>query len=568
LKFVWQSPKDIDPTTRKALDALEQVPGVKLEGMTLEVPHTYWGHSFNLPAWIEMQDTFSQIRERGGIPWNHARGDLWPRGRDPFPWQWEAIELAQRTASMLLADEMGLGKTLAASVAAEFFARKEAPDRPRYIFAPLFTLSTWRRELLLSGVISDESELCVLSTRDHHNHTFDPAAPWYFCHYDVLPYWASRLAMHKRGKPAAVIYDEIHRLKNPTAQRTKAAMLVGSGSLFRMGLSGTPMDQGRDLFSALSLVTGPFTWGSFSAYRERYCGAYNAGHGLVDGGPTNIEELRERMSPFYLRRTIESSGAKLPPLIRRQVSAFLTPAQRKKHDEALGKVSMHELVQAVLEGRAGKKTLEILMKVRKVTGQAKTATTVDFVSSLLEQGESVVVFCWQPEKAEDLASSFLLTAIDSMASSTSGSRMGLAYVVHGGVSQANRDITIEQWQQTGGALIATYGVLREGVTLTRARHVVLHDLDWTPSVVLQAEARVYRIGQTKPTFSHWVTAEDSIDTLLARVLYAKAEQASKTLDLGEALAAVDELQLKRLVEDDFDPVAWAQDQLSRWRGDL
>lgn len=547
LKFVWQSPTDIDPVTRKALDALEQIPGVRIAGMTLEAPLTSW--MLNCMSGLLSQHAHVTCYP-GVATYIGDRGAL-------FPWQKKAVEFALWRSGTLLADEMGLGKTRSAAVAAALFSEGETPDRPCYVFAPLFTLSTWRRELVLSGVLEKESDLCVLKSKDHRNDVFNPEARWYFCHYDVLPHWASRLSMHRRGKPAAVIYDEIHRLKNPTAQRSKAAMLVGSGSLFRMGLTGTPMDVARDLFSPLSLVTGPFTWGSFSAFRERYCGAFNeTGHGLTDHEPTNVEELRSRMAPFFLRRTIASSGAKLPPLVRRQVTAFLTPAQRTQHDTALGKASMTELVQAILEGRAGKKTLETLMKVRKVTGVAKLATTIDFVGNLLDQGENVVVFCWQPERAAQLA-----RELDG-------------FCVHGGVRQELRDLVIKSWSRgpqstigRGVALVATYGVLREGVTLTRARHVVLHDLDWTPSVVLQAEARVYRIGQDKPTFSHWVTAEDSIDTLLARVLLAKAEQASKTLDLGEALKAVDELQLKQLVDGEpFDPVAWAKEQLGKWRG--
>jgi SNF2 family DNA or RNA helicase len=80
------------------------------------------------------------------------------------------------------------------------------------------------------------------------------------------------------------------------------------------------------------------------------------------------------------------------------------------------------------------------------------------------------------------------------------------------------------------------------VTLHAARTVVLHDLHWTLTSMLQAEARIHRIGQKRGCQSIWMVAENTIDALLAPVLEQKARAMAKALgqDAGlEALAEVD-----------------------------
>ena len=125
-------------------------------------------------------------------------------------------------------------------------------------------------------------------------------------------------------------------------------------------------------------------------------------------------------------------------------------------------------------------------------------------------------------------------------------------LVHGGLPQEVREQNIAGFQSTPfkrAALFATIDSLKEGVTLHKANHVVLHDLSWVPSDVLQAEARVHRIGQTRGCTSTWVLCEDSFDTIVARHVARKAREISEVLQDGAAEGAVDELNLTAVVGD-------------------
>ena len=81
------------------------------------------------------------------------------------------------------------------------------------------------------------------------------------------------------------------------------------------------------------------------------------------------------------------------------------------------------------------------------------------------------------------------------------------------------------------------------MTLTEARYLIIHDLDWVPATILQAEARVHRISQTRPVTIYWMTAQDSIDSLFARVLLRKAQYLDTILQDGEASSAFAEADL-------------------------
>jgi hypothetical protein len=97
-------------------------------------------------------------------------------------------------------------------------------------------------------------------------------------------------------------------------------------------------------------------------------------------------------------------------------------------------------------------------------------------------------------------------------------------------------------------LVATLGSLRESVTLHTARIVVMHDWHWVLTHMLQGEARVWRTGQRRACQSVWMMAENSIDTILARVLYAKAG-AMQSVGIDKGREALEELGVGQLARD-------------------
>jgi SNF2 family DNA or RNA helicase len=207
-----------------------------------------------------------------------------------------------------------------------------------------------------------------------------------------------------------------------------------------------------------------------------------------------------------------------------------------------GRFTAQDLVEALMSGGLTQDVLVALTKLRQITSAAKVGTTVDYVTSALEQGQSVVVFTAERATAEDISARVAKLVRDA--------ERGAIWALHGGLSQDVREEMIRIFQRPErepDCIVATYGALREGVTLTRASVVVLHDLSWRTDEVLQAEARVHRIGQSRGVQSIWSIAEESIDTIFARVLASKAAMQSEVLGADDASTALAETDLLRRV---------------------
>ena len=535
----WAPDAALDLDTQGAVAALAELPGVKFhagpEWTQLDVPRNVW----MTDAWALVQNarTF-------GVNHNAASSGRMSAARAPHLWspkeplyahQVEAARFLVANNGGLCADQMGLGKTRVAIVAAQTLAAQIDSTQARVIIAPGYTRDVWRRELLATGAIKTPEGMAAAYTRDPTYDGFNWHAPWWFIHYDIAHWWQVFMAVRR---PSVAILDEVHWIKNGRARRSKAAGTVAGVAPARIALTGTPIsNRPVELWWPLTVLDGRGSWGGPGQFRERYCGAVRDEHGLQDTGPTRVPELRERLTTRYIRRTIDDAGVELPPLTRSALRVEFDDASCAKHADVVEALGQERLIEALVRGDGVKDVLAKITKLRKLVSKTKLDATVKLASDMLEQGESVVIFTWQKKTAAKIHD-----AID-VALEKRDVDPGVLYWLHGGRAQAERDQLVAWFQAKGGLLVATLGALREGVTLTKARHLILHDLDWVPANILQAEARIYRIGQDKPTTVTWVMVDKSIDVLLATCLVAKARVMREVLAIDAAAEAFGELDL-------------------------
>jgi SWI/SNF-related matrix-associated actin-dependent regulator 1 of chromatin subfamily A len=514
---------------------LDDLPGVEVQADHVMVPRNVWETEDwrALRAHVQHSVQYSNIR---------AFSTLWHPEQPLYDHQVQAAAFLVAHGGGLCADQMGLGKTREAIVAAETLA-DEAPERHRIIIGPKYTRDVWRRELLAVGAIKSDEEFWFAEGRSPNDKPVDWDCRWFFIHYDIAHWWTTFLTQGRHGLPIAAIIDEAHWIKNGRTKRAKATQAIAGCAPYRILLTGTPMaNRPAELWWPLTVLDGKRSWGSPVDFRVRYAGATHNGMGYEDQGPTHTDELQQRLSNRYIRRTIESAEVKLPALTRQLMRVQLSDKDQGAYDTLQAKVGKDNLVRAVLERRAGRDTLAAITRMRKLTSRAKEETTQQYIKAALDAGDSVVVFTWQRETAERIAD-------DN------------AWLIHGGFPQEQRDRDVAAFQAHGGLLVATIDALKEGVTLTKARHVVLHDLSWVPSDILQAEARVHRIGQDKPVQSTWVVADDTIDMLFAATLTTKASAMAEALGITAAQDAAAELGLE-----DFSVSSSVEDEINRLLG--
>lgn len=465
-----------------------------------------------------------------------------PLTRTPRSYQEEGVRWLVANHGGVLGDEMGLGKTLTAILAADVMRTAWDSHAPVLIVGPKFTRDVWRREL---HAALPETRFIACDGRkptpEQEKALAD--ADWIFCHYEILDGWRAALTRPLWSRrPVVSIFDEAHWLKNPRAKRTKSALAIGPLAPARIVLTGTPIaNKVNDLWPLLTLARGVGSFGTSFAFAHRYTIHEKGSYGWTSYGTRRMPELRARLEATYLRRTLDDVGVELPPRSREQLcieSHTAMPANLRRWAGGDAFLALDRLRDALETGHLGTDTLAALHEWRKWTSATKHATTVQLAGSLLDEGESVVVFCWQRETAEALARDIRAATEDESA---------LVHVVHGGIAQEYRDATVHEFQTATVpmAIIATIDSLKEGVTLHRARRAIMHDLHWVPATVLQAEARIHRLGQRRPTLVTWVVVKDSVDDVIARHLVRKAEVIEEAMEDSTAAAAFAAAGLKK-----------------------
>lgn len=535
-------------TPEEVLSRLPEAPGLRAvlqedESITLEIPR----NCFLMPEIRSVLAAY-EIPEPSLASVHPAqRASEWTPLRPLYPHQEEAVEFLVARGGGLLCDSMGLGKTSAAICAAEKYATMYArhPKAPRVVIGPKYLREVWRRELLTLGCVK-ENEICVLEGRDvQRKDVLNKMAVWFFVHYDVLSAWWPELSALR---PVAVIIDEAHLCKNTRSARYAAVEKTTTGTLFRLALTGTPiLNRVQELWAILNLVGGGYAWGTGKDFLVRYAGAYFDGYGWVPGRPTHTDELHARLSTTYIRRTIDDIDLELPPITREPVDLSLTKAQLDKHRELLHGYEMEDVMEHMRNGTLGSEVLKWITACRKHLSNVKLPMTIEEVGSALEQGEAVVVFAWLKSSVAKIIGAF--------------AKDHPTFSITGDTPMRAREAHIDEFQKTGGLLVATYGALSVGVTLTKARVVILHDLDWVPANMLQAEARVYRIGQNRAVLSKWMIATNTFDSFVAKKLLSKASLIQEVLKDDSGAHVEDVLNDFQATSDQLDVAGF----LDAWR---
>ena len=71
-----------------------------------------------------------------------------------------------------------------------------------------------------------------------------------------------------------------------------------------------------------------------------------------------------------------------------------------------------------------------------------------------------------------------------------------------------------------------------GITLTSASCIVFAELHWTPSIMLQAEDRAHRIGQSNPVNIYYLHAKETVDDIILQLLSSKSQLVHDILDFS------------------------------------
>lgn len=403
-----------------------------------------------------------------------------------FPHQEVARDFLLTKKRCILADAPRVGKTAPTAAAA-------LHNLPVLVVCPAVAKYVWAKAFALLGhaatVISGKAAAAKLAPTPGMVAVIN---------YDIL----SQVKALKGW--ATLVLDESHRVKTPTAKRTKAAMKLMKTIPRVYALSGTiPSNRPIELWPILhGLGIYKRSWMEFAC---RYAKAWQSPWGLDVSGASNIPELREKLKPWVLRRKRADVFTNYQQPVVSLVELDLPVDKREKKFDA---DSISDLAanspDVVL-------ALEGISEIMREAGELKAPHAAEFIRSKIEQepDEPLVVFAWHKSVVQILSDALNVSP-------------AIPHLTVTGATSANaKQAAIESFQAGKiQVIIGNVSSMSEGVDLSRSSTVIFAESTWATSALEQASARVENVTKQSCAPSIYIlTIRTSLDSIiLSKVL--------------------------------------------------
>ncbi|KAG7502720.1 SWI SNF-related matrix-associated actin-dependent regulator of chromatin subfamily A 1 [Solea senegalensis] len=414
-----------------------------------------------------------------------------------MPFQREGVNFAVfKQGRLLLADDMGLGKTVQAICIAAYYRN----EWPLMVVAPSSVRFTWAeafRRWLPS--LSPDSINVVVKAKDNLR-----SGLVNIISYDLL----SRMDKQLPGKPFNVlIMDESHFLKNIKTARCKAAMVILKAAKRVILLSGTPaMSRPSELYTQI-LAVRPSLFPRFHEFGLRYCDAKQTNWGWDYSGSSNLGELKLLLQECLMLRRLKSEVLSQLPAKQRKVVTVTIDGINARLKAALS-AAANELAKG---HRNKTEEKDALLVFYNHTAEAKLQAIMEYITDMLECGrEKFLVFAHHKLVLNHITSELR--------------KKGVFFIrIDGATPSAERQQLCETFQFSAKACVAVLSITAAnmGLTLHSADLVIFAELFWNPGVLIQAEDRVHRIGQTNNVNIHYLVAKGTADDHLWPMIQQK-----------------------------------------------
>jgi SWI/SNF-related matrix-associated actin-dependent regulator 1 of chromatin subfamily A len=459
-----------------------------------------------------------------------------PATKTLYAYQLAAVESILGQRRVLLGLQPGLGKTaiMQAVVAAEAAQGK----RSLVVVPPSLRISPWANEFA-----ADYPHLTVAVV------TGTKAAPLPDADVVILgdSVLAKRIDDIRAWAPSNVFADEAHRFKSRDAKRSKALALLADelpADGIVVAATGTVVaNRVVDVYQPLRItgrenakaVSGGDSW---TRFMDAWCITETVWTGRanirVAVGCSDPEGLREALvRSCYVsvpREAVLDLPERTTAVRSLVINGDAAEYRRAERDflswvrETKGDAAMHRAMKA--------EAVTQLMHLWEADGNAKAKASVEYIQSLVEQGEQVVVFAHHKSVVEALYSSLVGEA-------------RVVTIVGGMTSEAKAEAVDAFQSGNADVIIGNITAMGTGLTLHAAAHVVMVQLPWAPGEYGQATDRVYRIGQERHVTTHVLNMAEGVSERLWAILCDKAHVADaintgtpSTIDPDSVISAV------------------------------
>lgn len=389
------------------------------------------------------------------------------------------------------------------------------------VICPINAFESWRREF--RAVFGEKKKLYAIDSQTSKDFSDRLLTDWsvsnlVIINYESLPRYANQIRELLDSK-TMLIYDEVHRIKNPSGKWAKAALSIANTTLFRYVMTGTPIPNTyQDIYNFLHILYAN-EYQSFFGWNPRE---------LVNPSVRSIEAINQAIHPFFWRtnkkdldvppaspdivkvvnpsreqvelaETIYANETSSLAILIRLIQASTNPElllssinydELMAYDEgdgsensltsSISKREFDEMLDQPVED-ANKGTYEKL-KVQSMVAP-KFIEGINQVVELVEQNKKVMVWGIFVNTLEKI----------TQALTVKGVRVNLVY---GGTPKDERVSLIDEFRDGDvQVLVSNPQTLGESISLHQAVHdAVYFEYNFNLTFMLQSRDRIHRLG--------------------------------------------------------------------------
>jgi SNF2 family DNA or RNA helicase len=284
-----------------------------------------------------------------------------------------------------------------------------------------------------------------------------------------------------------------------------------------MGLTGTPIDGRLEEMHSIMDWVAPGLLGSKTRFFQRHVVTDFWGRTT---GYKRMDEVKERIQPFFIRRLKKEVLKDLPDKIYENRVVLLSSEERKIYDAlAKGGHEATEDAQAIVSLIRCK---QFCNYPEMVDGACKKTSKLDALREVLEEvvslNENKAILFSQYKQMVDI----LVRLLDDM---------GLHYLRIDGDTPKRDRAEMQAVFRDDNAIDMMIGTdaMSTGLNLQAASYVVNYDDYWSPSVMSQREDRAHRLGQKEVVTVVNFICRDTIEERIRSVIYNKNKITAQVL---------------------------------------
>lgn len=473
--------------------------------------------------------------------------DLLPFKVKPWAHQLKSISRAVGRDHFAYMYQPGCGKTLAACVTLRNKWHRAGGLQPTLVVTVPIVIKNWQNEFLMHTDLPKERIVLLMGTGKQRLATFKAAQAKYSGRFVAVvnfegllmaPLFEALLAW----APPCFVVDESHRIKDPSAKRTKLCIaLADRADMCRLTLTGTPvLNSPLDLFSQFRVLDRGAALGkNYHVFRSNYFVDKNAYMSRQsywpDWRPT--KEGMERLNKILQENgdvVEKQSCLDLPPLVRKVIEVELSAEQRKLYD------AMKQDFVAYVNDKACVAQLAITKALRLqqiVSGHVPLEG---------EQGEqSVKSLDDTPREAalkellQEIAPYHKVLVWSHFRHCYATIRrvcgeLGIQYVeINGDTPPKERQVALDRLENDPDVRVMSGHALSAGIgaNMTAASYSIYFSRSFSLEADLQSEARNYRGGSErhKSITRIDLVAKNTIDETVLAALQAKTQMSVELL---------------------------------------